>query len=228
MPSGSAVLIFAPASSRIGTHSTQPSRAANSSGVRPPRGSHFSRGSAVFCRSHLLMFETAFTSAPCAISSFTISGCCSCDGPHQRGLSVPVFPRVHLRAVSQQNLGGFDVAGARGGHQRRFAFGATWRWHRRRPSAVSRSWPRLPLTAGQIQRRDAIAVRGLRHWRRRRSAYRPSPDRSRARPSAAPWCRRLPGHSRRLLLQQRCDGGLVAVLHRFASRAGAATLTRTK
>ncbi len=72
---GSAALISAPAFSRTRAQSTHPCRAANRSGVNPPSGIHFSRGSLVTCRSQFHVTCRAFTSAPCAINSCAISGC---------------------------------------------------------------------------------------------------------------------------------------------------------
>ena len=124
MPSGSAAFRSAPASTRIRAHSTQPSRLAYSSGVIAPSGSHFSRGSAVVCRSHFSMFERALTSAPRPISSRTTAGC-RCAAAHIRAVWPCQLSRgVNRRAAIEQQLHRLDPAGPRRGHQRRLALGS--------------------------------------------------------------------------------------------------------
>ena len=125
-----------------------------------PSGSHFSRGSAVFCRSQFSRFERALTSAPCASSSRTIAGWL-CAAAHISAVCpCQLFARIDRRAVRQQHVRGVDVAGARRRHQRGLAFG---------PGGVGvgaglqqpLDHRRVAVDAGQIQRRDAVAVRRL-------------------------------------------------------------------
>ena len=52
-----------------------------------------------------------------------MAGCCSRRGPHQRGLVAPLLVRVDVGAVTDQQLRGLDIAGARHNHQRRLAIG---------------------------------------------------------------------------------------------------------
>ena len=88
-------------------------------------------------------------------------------GPHQGGLSA-AFLRVHIRAALEQRLHWAGLAGARRRHQHRFA--AAQRGVRIRAVFEEQfDHRRIPVLAGERQRRDTITIR-RRHvapWRRR-------------------------------------------------------------
>ena len=81
-------------------------------------------------------------------------------GPHQRRLLLPAFLGVDVGAVRQQHLHGVDLAGAGRRHQRRLAF----RQRRVRIRAGLEQLldhRRVAVDGGGIQRRHAVAIRGL-------------------------------------------------------------------
>ena len=86
--SGSISLMLAPEDASTFTQSTHPARAASSRAVKPPGGSHLSRGSAVRCRSQVTTVERTLTSAPASTSTRTIAAC-PCAAAHISG----VWPR---------------------------------------------------------------------------------------------------------------------------------------
>ena len=111
--------------------------------------------------------------------------------PHQRRLAAPVLDRVDTRAVGQQDANGIGLSGPGAQMEGRFAeraggVGADAGLEQTLDHRCA------AVFARQRDRRDAVAVLGLGvraganqpiHERRRRRS---------ARPSAAPWCRRLP------------------------------------
>ncbi len=131
--------------------------------------------------------------------------------PHQRRLLPPLLFRIDVRAVREQNFRRFHVPGARHGHQRRFAFGGGGVRIGARVQKL-RDHRRASIHAGQIQRRDAIAIRGLHVGAGFESDDPPCRDRLAARPSASAV---VPSGSRRIhigvLLQQRNRSRAVAI-----------------
>ena len=121
--SGSTTLMSAPASSSTLAQSTQPSRAAKSSGVSPPGGSHLSRGSGGALplpgddRRARVDVGAGLDRARASSSAWP-----SRRRPHQRRLAAPVLDRRRpTRRAASSTLRGVDVARARAGVQRRFA-----------------------------------------------------------------------------------------------------------
>ena len=188
--SGSTTLTSAPASSeRPWRTSTQPSRAANSSGVSPPGGSHLSRGSE---RALALPGDDA----PSARSRRRRPR--SASSPSRRGPAPPPTSAASGRASSRSR------PATRRAPTSTFA-AATWPARAQVCSAVS---PCGPVAFGAdagldqalddrgvavVRTRGASASRrsGWRPWRsRRRESADPRASRRRcARPSAAPSCR---------------------------------------
>src|SRR5881394_456940 len=72
-PSGVGRSMASPAATIARTHSAQPERVANKSGVKPPVGRYCARGSDVICAPQSLAAARARTSAPCAIKRFVSS-----------------------------------------------------------------------------------------------------------------------------------------------------------
>ena len=86
----------APAAIRCRAHSTQPSRAAYSSGVKPPLFMSFGRGSVMTFRSHWRTTPRAFRSAPFEARNFTISAWL-CAAAH---ISAVCPPKLSLALMS--------------------------------------------------------------------------------------------------------------------------------
>ena len=114
-------------------------------------------------------------------------------GPHQRGLSVPAFFRIHRRAMTEQHLHRLDPAGASGRHQHRLAL-------RHRGVRVGAGLQecfddgRVSIHARQPERRDAVAIGGVdvgAGANQKLDERGARPDRRR---NAEQWCRRPPRH----------------------------------
>ena len=80
--------------------------------------------------------------------------------PHERGLPLPLFGRVHVRTAREQDLDDVGAAAPRRGHERRFALRTRGVGIRagRQQLADER---RIAGRGRQGQRADAVAVRGL-------------------------------------------------------------------
>ena len=148
----------------------RPSRAAKSIGVKPD------------------LQRAACVSAPALDEQPDDVGVAVVRRPHQGGLALAVL-RVHFRAGVEQRPHGADAAGAGGGHQRGLAAAERGVRRPRRPRAAVRTMSALPFVQASDERRDAVAVLGLRARRRRRSGVSPPPARRDTRPSAGPSCR---------------------------------------
>ena len=83
--SGSTSSMLALPSTSAATHEAQPSRAASSSAVKPPGGSHLSRGSWVRWRCHSTTVDRVLGSAPASIS-IAIIGTWPCAAAHISGV----------------------------------------------------------------------------------------------------------------------------------------------
>ena len=144
-------------------------------------------------------------------------------GPHQRGLPVPILPRIHVGAVREQHLRRLDAAGAGGGHQRRLAFGAG---RVRIGAGLQKLFDhrRVAVDAGQIERRDAVAIRRFDVGAGAKQAV----GEVRVVLTDGPVQRRRAVGFRSVDVERCCskclDGGLVAGLDGFARpRIGAST-----
>ena len=121
-------------------------------------------------------------------------------GPRRRGsraaaqisgaLAVPVLARLESRAVREQRVATTRPSPCAPRSSARSRPRAARRSRRRRPSSSASMIAASPFDRGQLQRRHAVAIRGVRvgaggEQRARRARASPI-----ARPSAAPSCRR--------------------------------------
>ena len=142
VPSGSVSSGSAPAASSTSSAARLPSRAANSSGVKPPA-------------------DLAWTPAPAAINASAAPGL-SCDAVHiSAALAPPALDRVDLGAVLQQDRDRGYGAGPGGRHQRGLALA-------RRPVGVRarveqhRQHRGAAVGGGEGERRHTVAGGGVR------------------------------------------------------------------
>ena len=228
--SGSTSSMFALPSTSAAMHATQPSRAASSSAVSPPGGSHLSRGSCVRCRSHSTTVDRVLGFAPASISIAIIGAWPCAGGPHQRRLSAPALARLERRPAGDEHLGGGHVAAARAACGAPFHRAVRWRWRaRRRRAAASRAARCRSRTPAEWPSRRS----GSAPWRRRPqpAAGPPAPRCCCARPTAAASCRPRPRTLGLALAAQQRVGGhrLVGLARARTSRrsgAGASVLAR--
>ena len=159
VPSGSWTLRSAPASASARAVSIAPCRAANISGVQPPRGNGVFgpplRGKLSLGVSSTV--DRALMSAPASTSARVTSTWLFGRGPHHRRLAEEALLGVDVGAVASSSARP-DVAGAARGHQHGLAFGH----HRigvgaRASSSAFRSAP-IAVDGGERQRRHAVAV----------------------------------------------------------------------
>ncbi len=172
MPSGSARLTSAPASISARVASSDPCRAANSSGVSPPRGNVVSsvcsawpflsvRKSEDLALGRLQHVRPAVHLGATRGQRLHDRGVVLGRGPHQRRLPLPLLLGVHARTCLEQQVDGRGVARPRREHQRRLALG---------PGGIGTGAALeqgiddrdLPVRCGQQQRRHAVSVRRAR------------------------------------------------------------------
>ncbi len=98
----------------------------------------------------------------CAVrdENFSSGGVAFRRRPHQRGLSLVRFDRIHVRAGFEQQLHRVGLAGERGGHERRLPFfGCPVRIGAGLQQAIDKL--RVAVRARERQRRHLVARRGL-------------------------------------------------------------------
>ena len=98
-PFGSGRSRSAPAATRLRAHSRQPSRAANSSGVKPPNGRYMRRGSPVTWRGQSLTSGARVDLGAVLDEQLHHRGLVLRRGPHQRRLLAPALARVDVGAM---------------------------------------------------------------------------------------------------------------------------------
>ncbi len=138
--------------------STHPSRAANSSGVRPPGRQPFVArlgGDLPFP----LLRVGACVHVRAASQQFLQHRRMALRGrPHQRGLTVPRLPCLEVRAVVEQRAGCLDVSASGNRHQRRLAVRADGV---RVGAGLEQAFDHggVAVDRGEMQRRHAVTIR---------------------------------------------------------------------
>ena len=82
-------------------------------------------------------------------------------GPHQRGLAIPLIPRVHFGAAIEKQRKGFGGPRSRGGHQDGFTLGKNRVGIRSGVEQIANHGG-VAVNGSQVQRRHSVAVGAFR------------------------------------------------------------------